>query len=265
MKTSSNSTLLSLYKKDLMSVKFESLMIFAAIFLGHLYFAYKITTGWQPFTILGTSTMLFFLAIFIILLGTFSSVRREWNNNTIYLIMSLPVDGKRIFFSKLLTVMTQLIVLGGTSALMGILFSLYFLGSEFILEAFGFLSNYQLFEVLLKVITLSFLTVIQMIIFAFFSTMIGYLFKKFSGVITFVTFIMTNILAGKIMALVNNAITPIENQFDHILMNPSPGSQIMASGILSSEFFVMQVVAIFLISAVFFFFAAALYDKKVEL
>lgn len=268
MKPSNGSTLFSLYKKDLLSVKFESLMILATIFLGHLYFSYKILTGWPEPTILGVTSTIFFIVTFVIFIGTFTSVSREWSNNTIYLVMSLPIDGKKIFLSKLLAVMTQLIVLGGTSILVGSLLSSYFLGADIIAaitQFFGFLSSHQLLKVLVMGIILLFFGIIQMILVAFFSTIVGRVFKKFSWLITFFTFIFTNIFIGKINEfLIKALISPLDRHLSIIGSTDFDG-QFLVQGGLPTQFFLLQLAVILLISTGLFFLTTTIYDKRIEL
>lgn len=99
MKVSNSSMFLTLYKKDIMSVKFESFILVGVIILGYLYGLYKINTDRHVIAIIPVSILVFTVVTFVIFLATFNSVRREWNNNTIYLMISLPVGGKSIFFS----------------------------------------------------------------------------------------------------------------------------------------------------------------------
>ncbi|SNS11942.1 hypothetical protein SAMN05446037_1004164 [Anaerovirgula multivorans] len=265
MKPSNGNTLFSLYKKDLLSVKFESLMILATIFLGHLYFSYKILTGWPEPTILGVTSTIFFIVMFVIFIGTFTSVSREWSNNTIYLVMSLPVSGKKIFLSKLLAVMTQLVILGGASILVGSLLSSYFLGADIIAQVFGFFSTHQLLKVLVMGIILLFFGIIQIILVAFFSTMVGRAFKKFSWLITFFTFIFTNIFIGKINEFLLKAlIAPVDRHLSIIGSTNFDGQFLVESG-LTTQFFLLQLTIILLISTGLFFLTAMIYDKKIEL
>ncbi|MCC5909049.1 MAG: ABC transporter permease [Clostridiaceae bacterium] len=251
MKIANGSMLSTLYKKDIMSMKLENIIMLVGILLGHLYFAYKASTGWHPGTIPFTSSTIFSIVLFVILLGTFSSIRREWNNNTIYLIMSLPVGGKTIFLSKLLTILTQLVVFGGLSVLLGILSSLHFLGSDLLVEGLGFISKYQLIQELLKFVTLLFIGVIQIIFVAFFSSIVGSLFKRFSGFITFAIFVISNVIIGRIY-------TEMLKLFMHLHIESTRQS-------ISSEFFLAQVGLMLVISIIFFFLTSAVYDKKVEL
>lgn len=268
MNPSNSSTLFTLYKKDLLSVKLESLMLLATIFLGHLYFSYKISTGWPEATILGVSSTIFFIVTFVIFVGTFTSISREWSNNTIYLVMSLPIGGKKIFLSKLMAVMTQLFVLGGTSILVGALLSAYFLGVDLInvlAEALGFLSSHQLLKVLVMGIILLFFGIIQIILVAFFSTIVGRFFRKFSWIITFFTFIFTNIFIGKINELIIRALIAPVNRHLSVIGSRDFDGQFIVEGGLPFQFFLLQLTIILLISAGLFFLTAAIYDKKVEL
>lgn len=262
MKTSNSSMFFTLYKKDLLSVKLESLMLLAAIFLGHLYFSYKVLMGWPEVTILGVSSTIFFIITFIIFIGTFTSVSREWSNNTIYFVMSLPINGRMIFLSKLLAVMTQLILLGGTNVLVGALLSSYFLGGNLIAEAFGLISQYQLLQVLIKIILLIFFLIIQVTLVAFFSSMIGKFFRKFSYLFTFITFVLTNVFIGKINSMFIHTLIPLENRHMHIYNGPEGLTVI---GGVANQFFLLQLGLMVLISTVFFFLISYIYDKKVEL
>ncbi|SET10208.1 hypothetical protein SAMN05660297_01410 [Natronincola peptidivorans] len=264
MKPSNGSILFSIYKKDLLSVKLESLLVLAAVFLGYLYFSYKILTGWPAPTILGITSTIFFIVMFVIFVGTFTSVSREWSNNTIYLIMSLPIGGKMIFLSKLLAVMTQLIVLGGATILIGSLLSSFFLGIDIITEAFGFLSSYQLLQVLIKGVILLFFGIIQIILIAFFSSMIGKLFKRFSWFITVITFIFTNIIIGRINGFLLNSFFNNE-RYAHLNEITVHNHHLFMESLPFNEFFLLQLALLLLFSTGLFFLTSAIYDKKVEL
>lgn len=262
MGTSKGNMLYTLYKKDLKASRFELMLIAGVILAVNLYIFYKTTTGWPlqaGFAVNMGGAIAIAMAIFI---KAFMTVRNEWKENTVYLMMSLPVSGKLIFLSKLLSLLTQWIAL---EVLVGVSAFLFFRGMMTPYD-WGKLAALP-FAYRIEMLKMAFLILLganQALILAFFSSVIGKLFNKFSGLITFGTLILSNIAISKVSGWIISLVS--RYQIDDL------GSRHIdfSHGSLSSTFFPASVyiataLVIIGFSVALFFGTAAIYDRKVEL
>ncbi|MTI56928.1 hypothetical protein [Geosporobacter ferrireducens] len=262
MGISRGNMLYTLYKKDLKASRFELLLIVGIILAVNLYIFYKTTTGWPPqagFVMNVGGTITIFIAIFI---KAFITVRNEWKENTVYLMMSLPVSGRMIFLSKMLSLLTQWIAL---EALLG-LSAFLFLRGMMTPDSWGKLAEIP-FEFKIEVVKLGFLIFLgatQALILAFFSSVVGKLFKKFSGLITFGTFIAGSILTSKVSDIIINAVSRYHlEDLGNSQINFSNGTAWVT--IFPNNIYIALTVVLIGVSAALFFGTAAIYDRKVEL
>jgi hypothetical protein len=94
-----------LYLKDMHDLKAEIIVVLAITLLldSFIYFS----SGYPRQLIILPVLMTIVLAAFIPLVSSFKMLHREWNDNTVYLVMSLPVSGYMIIGSKLLAIISQ--------------------------------------------------------------------------------------------------------------------------------------------------------------
>ena len=262
METSKGNMLYTLYKKDLKASRFELALIAGIILVINLYIFYKTTTGWPMQVGFGMNmggAIAIFIAIFI---KAFMTVRNEWKENTVYLMMSLPVSGKMIFLSKLLSLLTQWIAL---EALVGLGAFLFFRGmmtpydwGKLAAIPFGFKME------IVKMMFLVLLGANQALILAFFSSVIGKLVNKFSGLITFGTFIGGNILISKISSMIINVVSKYQlEDLGSRQINLSDGTAWVT--IMPNSLYIAIALVITGVSVALFFGTAEIYDRRVEL
>ncbi len=268
-----SSKLGAMYKKDVMNLRTESLLMLAFVFGLNAYVYYQVITSDSPLGASGygvLSSMVVFGALFIVFIRAFSLVSSEWKDHTLHMIMPLPIGGNTIFLSKLLAILTQTAVVGGISfaLTLGVLYMI--LELENIQQIFNFLAmdsgsllSSNLTEIL-KVAIYGFLTFARLIVIVFFSSVVGRMFTKMSGFITFVVFMLSNILLGQIIRLLDQAVNFEESS--RVMLLGEPGGGMTGSMTFMSTPELIFGMLITLGSAMIFFFATTyLYDQKVEL
>lgn len=256
----------TLFKKDLLLGKNESLLILGFIIIGNLFLYYKAQTTWPTELAFGLSTFLLMFVPISLFFRAFSSISSEWKENTVYLMMSLPVSGSMILISKLLALVTRLIfLLIAALPFTVILFNK--LSAELL---FGkIVINMELIFIASKYFIIIILFYILYLVMALFSAQIGRLFKKFSGFISLVTFIVTNLIVTTLMEYsykiariggfnINTKSAEIE------LISFSEVMVAQIDVISLTEFLGSSLLIIILTTAIFLI-TAAIYDRKVEL
>ena len=114
-----------------------------------------------------------------------------------------------------------------------------------------------------KVGIMMFLSFAMAIITAFFSAVVGKLFRRFSGLITFVVFIITNYVS-------TNSIVEIVKLVNNGGPNPYMRREVMVKGnillqVLPNPVFVVSIILIIIVSILLFLATSTIYDRKVEL
>ena len=134
------------------------------------------------------------LAVFLPLFSSFKLLSREWNNNTVYFIMSLPISGAMILGSKLLALLTQYVVGTLIAGMTGLV-----LVWNLIPEILRSISDQPHgFSMVLLLYLLSAAFLIYLISISFFSQIVGRLSTQFSGLITGGVFVLTLYIVGQI-------------------------------------------------------------------
>lgn len=265
MKISGGKKLFTLYKKDLAASKFETLLILGFIIVGNLFLFYKSKTSWPLDMSLGLSTIFVGFVPLFTFFRAFSFIREEWKENTVYFMMSLPTTGNTIFLSKLLALLTQFFILGAVAVAFTVVFILMQLEIQQIWMVVRGVGNiWQVIWELGKIGIITSLSFAMVIITAFFSAVIGKLFKKFTGLITFVVFIVTNYVSTRSIAGVIELI-------NRSRLDPYIQKEIIAEGttvfvqVVPNSIFVPIIILIAAVSVLLFLTTATIYDKKVEL
>ena len=96
----------SLYLKDLREARVEVLIVAIATLVSILWIFAK-TEGDSRMIIMVPAVALMGLAGFLPVITSFRILGREWGQNTIYLMMSLPVSGTMMLGSKLLVLLSE--------------------------------------------------------------------------------------------------------------------------------------------------------------
>lgn len=265
MKISGSKKLFTLYKKDLAASRFEILLILGFIVVGNLFLFYKARTSW-PMDMTLALSMLFlgFIPLFAFF-RAFSFIREEWKENTVYFMMSLPTTGNTIFLSKFLALLTQFFVLGAVAVLFVVAFMLMQLEIRQVWMVIRGAGNiWQMVWEFAKIAIITSLSFALIIITAFFSAVIGKLFRKFSGLITFIVFIVTNYVSTKsiagIIELINKSGLNSYIQKEVIIEGTTIFMQVVPN-----TFFVPIIILIAVATILLFLATTTIYDKKVEL
>lgn len=261
MRNSKVKMLGKLYVKDLHEIIPEIIIVLVGILLLNAWF-YLRTPDLAP-VVVGPLFLLLGLAGFLPVVSSFKLLSREWANNTVYLIMSLPVSGAMVMGSKILVLLTQYIVGTGLVGLSGYLFwvngiSQFFVGNP-MAEMMQHMEWVQYFLA-------SYLAGLAFIFFiccnSFFSQVVGKLSRKLSGLITLAVFIAMLIVPGKILNWILDA-TGIADQYlsplaMRYMTGSDPGSAMLTALNFSS-------LGQFLFALLIFILAVVLYNKKLEL
>jgi len=190
MKTSKWRMFRKLYLKDLQSVKMEMLIFIAAVAVWNIFLYYKSISGWEYEMSLGLSTIAFGIAAFTPFIQSFKLLQNEWKHNTVYMIMTLPISGNMFLLSKLAVIISQYIIFGLVSVIGFLLLS--FTTPICVLTCIGI------------IVGMIFATVL-----AFFSSVIGKLVKRFSGLTTLITFLVSGYIFARIIELLASGLDNI--------------------------------------------------------
>lgn len=262
MQTSKLKMLGQLYSKDLHEITPEIVVtigLTVAVFVA-MWFA---TEGQSNLRGLAILPILFAMGLagFLPIITSFKLLGREWSNNTVYLIMSLPVSGTMIMGSKLLVLLTQYVlgtVLAGLSGAL-LLFS--------IPEVKQLIANYpQVFSYTIAVYILCICGVFYLCCSSFLAQIIGKLSKKYSGLATAGAFIFILYVVNKIMHYVGTWFDFNKN----LLVNIQPNMVNIQSHILGMDASVFKSICTasgiyVLFSVLIMVLAIIIYERKIEL
>ena len=185
------------------------------------------------------------LAVFLPLFSSFKLLSREWNNNTVYFIMALPVSGAMILGSKLLALLTQYVVGTLIAGITGLI-----LVWNVIPELMNLISGQPHgFSVVLLLYSLSAVFLVYLISISFFSQIIGRLSSRFSGLITGGVFVLTLYIVGKINDFTSNLNIRLFSDWD-----TTPIGSLLTANLM-----------VLVTAAVIFTLAVVVYNRKVEL
>lgn len=238
----------ALYKKDLRELAPEIVIIVAASILLNVYAYYKAA----PLTGLSL-TLTVGLAAFLPFISSFK-LSREWKNQTVYLMMSLPASGALILGAKLTALMTELVIGGLVAGTAGGLAIMAAYPGE-IRQLMAMIPN--VYSNLALMALFGLVNVMFFCCISFLAQVLGKLVRKYSGLLSFVSFIAILILLTK---GIEKIFTISFNYFDYgrgfsaQLPFPDPSSYILYSSIIVA-----------IVSVLVFIAAALIYDRRLEL
>lgn len=245
-----------LYLKDLHEVTVEILIVVIGVAL--VTAGFLLSSDQKAPLLIFPLILLLGLAGFLPLISSFKLLSREWSQNTVYLVMSLPVSGAMILGAKMAVLLTQYI--GGTLLITLSSYLLYVTKlSQFLTpqqQGLMMLYNHpQLFQSLLAFYVSGLVFLTFLCCTSFFSQIAGKLSAKFSGLVTAVTFIITLILSGKIL----DALGTGSNELYHMMIQISGDTANYISNMnMSSLSYLVLAILLFILAAV-------IYDRKLEL
>lgn len=230
----------ALYKKQMRETLPEIVVVASVTVLIGLFVYFKLGSLLSAVAV--AMVMVLGLASFLPLI---SSLRlgQEWNNNTIYLMMSLPVGGGMILGSRLTALLTQYIL--GT-LIVGIVGMLLAFGM--FPDDFGYYLKLSLpyWDEAFLLYLLTVMILAYFISISFFSQIIGKLVSRFSGLVTIITFFAVLWLSGKALSLMTGSMA---------IGFPDLTAQLL--GVLLGQ--------ITLVAAVILALAILVYNRRVEL
>lgn len=116
------SRFLRLLRKDLEAIRWSLGIICGVIFGLQVFLRVKLTGGWPEDLVALLLLMPVMFLPFWLLWQSFQGLRSEWREDTVYTLLSLPVAGWQITFSKLVSVLVEYsvflaVIIGGTLVL----------------------------------------------------------------------------------------------------------------------------------------------------
>jgi len=262
-----------LYKKDVMNLRTESLLLLAFAAGLNIYAYIQILRADNTLNAAGygvLSSMIVFGALFWVFIRSFSLVSSEWKDNTLHMIMPLPIGGKSIFFSKLMALFTQILVVGTITVIFALGSATLILGLDEVTSFFR-IFNIASEELILgniseiiKMIIFAFVNFGQLLVIVFFSSVVGRMFKKLSGPITFVVFILSSFIISRITFLIDRMVT-FDSQAGFSISGDNVTGMETTINFMSTPEYLFGVFYALAFGALFFFATTYLYDRKVEL
>lgn len=248
MQNSKTKMLGQLYKKDLREIRPEIIFIVAATIIINtwVYLAVdeKAIVAVPLVASLG-------LAGLLPVISSFKLLAKEWSNNTVYLIMSLPVSGAMILGSKLLALITQYII-----GILVVGVTAFITSSSALPEMWQEIMGYPELKDMIKLaIFLNIMGLTNIIFFistSFLSQLIGRLSRKHSGLITVAVFIAIFIIVGQI---------PNMDPF----FTESLAKQDLISNLTATSWMTLSALIALIPSAINMLLSVLIYNHKMEL
>ncbi|CAH2212065.1 ABC transporter permease [Tepidibacter aestuarii] len=257
--------LFSLFKKDLIKFKKETIIFLGLVLIINMFFLYKTYNGWNIESAVAINIFLFPIAFLIpLLLSGSKLIGQEWKDNTIYLTMSLPVSSEKIFLSKFLAVTVQYAVSSlSIIAITGIQFLIFFHRSPHA-EEMKQLFDIRLFSMGSFFYILSVAGLIYIISIIFLSSLTGKMFKKYSKLVSFGLFFTILIIGGRVIDFI---VKSLQKTMFTVIQG---GEYINAEDIMEvlqrvGLGFLETSLILLLLAGIIYFVTCKIYDKKIEI
>lgn len=180
---------LNLYSKELKS-SLNMAIVFTIINIGWYIFLFSRKWSWNQELIFGLSFIPLAVLPFVYMLKGFLSIRKEWKEDTIFALLSLPVPGWHITVSKLSSAMTYCLIQSLISVA-----GIYLVSNLYIHSLFLMVPSTIAKSFVVKFIIGIFFAHLVLIAFNYivcqFSYIISRLFDRFIGLITGITFLIS--------------------------------------------------------------------------
>jgi hypothetical protein len=247
-----------LFKKEWDQVKLETYFVLAS--------ALTVNLAVVVFNIKQVAPLYAFVLMAPFLVPLYSTVqlfRREWSEGSIYLLLSLPVNGGPVFFTKLLAILLEFIVQTAGAYGMTFLFAYIFeVTSRADLRwALTFSLSEHGSPILQAAVMTSLVMIAGMALLAsaiFLSQSLGRLVRKYQGLCTFASFLFLLWLAGKIAVGTGDLVFRFTNlaNIPHTAIPQVAALWQITAFVLATEV---------LITALYLAATAYIYDTKLEL
>lgn len=250
-----------LYIKEMQDIKQELLVIIA------LALACNIGLLLWPNSIVGFLFLLSIMSSGIVpIISSVKSLSNDWNNNTIYLLKSLPVKGSMVLLAKIMALLSEffigtvaVFILMVLSSLIRVIIETPISFSEMwnqFITGIGAANSQMFFKVMFLVyiaVLAGFVYLVSMIIL---SQMIARIKGKYMRLISYISFISLAYIGGKVGGYIMSNLPWTQ------YLQFAPPEQIPANLI---SVFLSAIIIIILLSALMIIGAGTIYDKKVEL
>ncbi|MFP4015738.1 MAG: ABC transporter permease [Halanaerobiales bacterium] len=249
-----------LFKKEISSLGFFTMVVLLLIFAWELFLFYKIDS-WTPVVAFGLGFLPFsFFPLLILWLG-YNGFRQEWKDDTNYFLLSIPRRGWEISLAKLAASMSFYIVV----TLLTVLFIFWFHQGYIQREILatipegvfrgGFITDYMTKMTLVYIISALFTYIV-----AQFSQLVSLFFDRFRGFITIVVYLIVNYVIYRGATL----LSPLFNWLPDF---PVRAFNETGMGLVQRFTFYVgsgPIIAIFLLIIGLFFSGAWLLEKQLE-
>jgi len=263
MPTSGIKRFSALYRKEMRGILPEIITVSGLIII--LTILFYISPGDYPRLILIPLLMLAGLAAILPFVDSGKLLSGEWNSNTIYLTMSLPVRGGMILGSKLLALISQYLIYSVVLTAAFIILVFPQLDLDQIQQISGW-RNYV--EHGLPVLLLSYLISLAGLGYAislsFFSQLAGKLVSRFSGFVTVLVFIIMFWLGNRLMSTVQVALWPFDLQSGEWFMSIRWNDYVSAMNSITYSLGISLSILSGALVLVFLL-AVLLYNRRIEL
>lgn len=251
-----------LIKYEIKTISKEFLIILGVIVLLNIALMTRIHV-WSNDAIVGLSFLILFgasVAAFIYNIITFT---RDLKQDTGYLIFSIPKSGYSILGAKLISSLIVMILVSIVGGIMMFLVGVVALGNfDAFLSAFTDLknvTNLDIFKFILVLIAdaiIGILLYVQLLLVIYFAVSTSRAImnkRKFSGLVAFLIFIVTNIIVGKVYQLICEAlpktINPYVTIYGDSYLNSTTGSDpsilLMPVDIAGGIFYIIIMIGLF--------------------
>ncbi len=252
-----------LYRKDMHQVLPELIIVIAISLILDLlmFFSFIGSEMRRAMVVIVPMFMTLGLAAFLPLVSSFKTFSQEWNNNTIYLLKSLPVSGAMTMGAKLMALFSQFFIGILVVGVGGALVTYHTLPQEIktipeLTVALNYPPNHKYLAIFL-LITIT--VMLYLFCNSFISQVIGRLSRKFSGLITGVVFIAIMWLTGKFTGFIEQCLNG-----SLIKLNSMSGQYSSAYNYTGMYGLAMFFVIYLTIAAVLFIIAATIYDRYLD-
>lgn len=257
MRSSKTNMFGRLYTKDLHEILPEMIIVLVGVLLINAW--YYLGSPEPAPVVMGPLFLLLGLAGFLPIVSSFKLLSKEWSNNTVYLIMSLPVSGAMVMGAKMLALITQYLFGTALVGLSGYLFWVNGISQLLPGNPAAMLDkNPEIIQYLVAFYLASLVFIIFICCNSFLSQVVGKLSRKFSNLITLVVFIVVLTLPGKLFSWIGIGHSYIGPSSMIFRVGPDNSINVLRAINISS-------VTQLLLALLIFIGAVILYDKKLEL
>lgn len=256
-----------LYKREMYELKTEIYAIIIFTLVANMLFYI-----WPESGITTLPLFLSFVAVGLVpLFAAIRSLSKEWNNNTIYLIKSLPVSGNIVLSSKILSILSEFII---CSLVVGIIVAVFFslkFFAPYLQDIIQECNNYrqeilQFIKMTVQTGLLTYLTIVAGFFYTvsiiFLSQLIARIAGKYMRLISVVSFFVFSYLGGLISGKVIDKLPWLNNISNWEIYNGMHAwdhTSYMTASILST------IAVTIIIGAVALIAGGLIYDKKLEI